>query len=138
MDIEEQQYKRESGHDLSAASSEEPGMREVSEMEADQTDNEASDRREDPKTQTKSSTNVADTRTQQANKRASNPKGAEEREADPRLQLTMQLLRELHAQKQKAAKAQQFERTETEEHQPQIAATEAAADPEAEQKRGTK
>ena len=77
-------------------------MREVSEMEADQTFNEASDRRKDSETQTKSSTNVADTGAKQANKRASNSKETEEREADPQIQLVMKLLRELHAPAQKA------------------------------------
>ena len=67
MDIEERQCTRESGHDLSVASSEATGMREVSEMEADQTLNEASDRRKDSETQTKSSTYVGDTGAKQAN-----------------------------------------------------------------------
>ena len=52
-------------------------------MEADQTYDEAVDRREDPETQTKSSTNAADTGAKQANKRASNSKETEEREAAP-------------------------------------------------------
>ena len=43
----------------------------------------------------------------------------------------MNLLRELHAPAQKAAKAQKIETTE--EQQPQMAATEAAAESEAEQ-----
>ena len=42
-------------------------MREVSEMEADQTADEVSDKREDSEPQTKSSTNVADTGAKQAN-----------------------------------------------------------------------
>ena len=84
MDIEERRCSRESEHNLSAASSEAPEMREVSEMEAYQTSDEASDRREDPETQTKSSTNVAVTGAKQGHKRASNSKETEEREADPR------------------------------------------------------
>jgi len=99
---------RESKPDLRVASIEAPGMREVSEMEADQTFDEASDRREDSEAQTKSSTNVADTGAKQANKRASNSKETEEREADPQIQLVMKLLRELHAPAQKAAKAQKL------------------------------
>ena len=69
MDTEERQRPRESEHNLSAASSEAPRMRVVSEMEADQTFDEVSDRRADSETQTKNSTNVADTRAKQANKR---------------------------------------------------------------------
>ena len=91
MDIEERQCTRESEHDLSVASSEAPGMREVSEMEADQALDEASDRRKDSEPQTKSSTNVANTGAKQANKRASNSKETEEREADPHIQLVMKL-----------------------------------------------
>ena len=47
MDIEERQCTRESEHDLSVASSEATEMRESSEMEAEQTFDEASDGRED-------------------------------------------------------------------------------------------
>ena len=112
MNTEERQCTRESGRDLSVASSEALGMREVSEMEADRAFDEASDRREDSETQTKSSTNIADTGAKQANKRASNSKEAEEREADPQIQLVMELLRELHAPTRKAAKAKEIESTE--------------------------
>jgi hypothetical protein len=62
-------------------------MHEAFKMEADQTFDEASDRKEDLETQTKSSTNFADTGAKQRNKRASNSKETEERETDPQIQV---------------------------------------------------
>ena len=76
------------------------------------------ERTQKPKQQTKSSTNVADTGAKQANKRASNSKETEEREAGPQIQLVMKLLRELHAPTQKAAKAQKIESTEEQQAAP--------------------